>query len=75
MVAHSAGGFLAGEAVQNLDVGAGQKAGQVGGVVRLAFVTAVLLLEGGVHEALPFFDVQVGECCILVGILAEGILG
>ncbi|KAG8530892.1 uncharacterized protein KY384_004249 [Bacidia gigantensis] len=64
LVAHSAGGFLASNAIQGLKREDRIKAGESAGVVKLIFLTAALLPEGFKHQLLPFFetDVRLADC-------------
>ncbi|KAE8372931.1 Alpha/beta hydrolase fold-1 [Aspergillus bertholletiae] len=54
LVVHSAGGFIGTDAMQGLDKKARQAEGLGGGVVGIVFVTAAVVEEGYVHQALPF---------------------
>lgn len=59
VVAHSAGGFLAAHATQDLGKKARADAGKKGGVVKFAFLAGALFPPGHVHGPAPFMDIQV----------------
>ena len=61
LVLHSAGGFIGSHAIEGLSATARQKQGLKGGVVRLAFLAAVLLPEGDTPPMMQFFSILVSK--------------
>lgn len=60
LVLHSAGGFLASEAMEGLSVREREDAGLKGGVSGIVFLTAGLARVGDHHVKRPFMDIIVG---------------
>lgn len=81
LVAHSYGGMPASECVRGLSVDARRKEGKQGGVVRLAFVTAVVPKVGGGLADTMVGGVQVPlvpdevSCCVCEGWFGGGVWG
>ncbi|KAE8353293.1 alpha/beta-hydrolase [Aspergillus coremiiformis] len=60
LVLHSAGGFIASEAMEGLSKSACRERGGEGGVVGIVFVTGAVVPEGYEHQSLPFAVVRDG---------------
>lgn len=59
LVPHSAGGFLASGAIEDLESSKRAAAGKKGGVCKIVFLAAGILPEGAAHTSMPFMDFHV----------------
>lgn len=63
LVPHSAGGFLASNAIKGLGIQVRRENNLMGGVSKIVFLTGAIFPEGFKHGPLPFFTYDV---CLLL---------